>query len=149
MERSLVIIKPDGVQRRLIGEIIGRLERKGIKIIGLKMLLIDRSLAEKHYDVHKGKQFYDMLVDFITSSPAVVISLEGENVVKIVRKIVGALNPDESDPGSIRGEFAFNKTYNVIHASDSPENGERETDIFFNINELLDYELAIEKWINP
>ncbi|HOO55302.1 MAG TPA: nucleoside-diphosphate kinase [bacterium] len=147
MEKSLVIVKPDGVQRGLIGEIISRFEKKGFKIIGLKMIHITPELAEKHYKDHIGKDFYASLVEFITCSPVVVLAIQGDNAVRLIRNMMGALKPEDAQPGSIRGDLALSKSYNVIHGSDSPENGEREVGLFFEPDELFDYERDIDTWL--
>ncbi|MFH0702201.1 MAG: nucleoside-diphosphate kinase [bacterium] len=148
MERTFVAIKPDAVQRGLIGEIIQRFENKGFKIIGLKMMLLDIGTAEKHYAEHKGKPFFEGLVEFITSGPIVAIVVEGANAVKIVRKMMGATNPQESDFGTIRADFAQIMGKNIIHGSDSLESAKREIAIFFEESELiLDWNRDIDKWI--
>lgn len=146
-ERTFVMVKPDGVQRGLIGETINRFERKGLKPVALKMLRIDKTLAEKHYAVHKGKHFYDRLIEFITAGPVVAGIWEGDNAISIVRKLVGATKPDDAEPGSIRGDFVINTTLNVIHASDGPETADYEMNLFFNKNEILDYPLTICEWL--
>jgi nucleoside-diphosphate kinase len=139
-ERTLVLIKPDGVQRRLIGEIIARFERKGLKLIGLKLLKLPRERAEALYAPHHGKFFYDYLIQFMTSTPIVAIALHGRNAISLVRMLIGATKPTESEPGSIRGDFSIDITHNVVHASDSPENAQRELDILFNPSELFEYQ---------
>ncbi len=131
-DRTFVMVKPDGVQRGLIGEIIRRFEKKGIKIAALKMMVITPELAAKHYAEHQGKSFFAGLVNFITSGPVVAIVLEGENVVPIVRAMIGATNPQEAASGTIRGDFAFTIDKNIIHGSDSPESALREIGLFFN-----------------
>lgn len=146
-ERTLLLVKPDGVQRGLIGEIVSRFEKRGFKIVGLKMMLVSRELAEKHYEVHKERPFYGSLVDFIIQSPLVAIAVQGRDIVEISRKMIGALNPVDSAPGTIRGDLAVSKAYNVIHGSDSPENGVRETNLFFGENEMFDYSRDIENWM--
>lgn len=146
-ERTLVIIKPDAIQRGLTGEIIGRIERKGLKLVALKMIHIDITLAEKHYAVHHGKPFYDRLIEFITSGPVIVSIWEGDNAVTIVRKLVGATNPDHAEPGSIRGDFVINTTHNTVHASDSKESAAYEINLFFESENILDYTLCMEPWL--
>ena len=141
------MIKPDGVQRGLVGEIIKRIENKGLKIIGMKMLWMSREKAEELYSVHKGKPFYEPLVEYVTSSPVVVMVVEGEEVVEIVRNIVGATNGKEANPGTIRGDFATNVRKNVVHAADSVENARREMRIFFDETELLRYRRIDEEWV--
>jgi nucleoside-diphosphate kinase len=137
MQRTLVIIKPDAVQRRLIGEIIYRFERRGLHIIAMKLLHIDRPLAEKHYAVHKGKPFYEPLLAFITSAPAVVMILEGHEAIGVVRRMLGATNPAEAEPGTIRADFAMQTTYNLVHGSDSPETASYEMNLFFSPHEIV------------
>ena len=139
IERTLAIIKPDAVQRRLIGEIVGRFERKGLRIIALKMIHIDPSLAERHYAVHKGKPFYEPLLEFITSDPVVVLALEGPQAIKALRNMMGATNPVEAAPGSIRGDYATEITFNLVHGSDSPENAQHELSLFFAPEEFVAY----------
>ncbi len=139
-ERTLVLIKPDGVQRSLIGEIITRFERKGLKLAGLKLLKLPREKADELYSPHEGKFFYDYLIGFMTSTPIVAIALQGRNAIELVRLINGATRPAESEPGSIRGDFSIDITHNVVHASDSPENAERELGILFDSGEILEYQ---------
>lgn len=146
-ERTLILVKPDGVQRGLIGEVVSRFEKRGFKIVGLKMMHVPREMAEKHYEVHKGKPFYDSLVNFIIQAPLVAIAIQGRNIVAVSRAMIGALNPVDATPGSIRGDLAISKAYNVIHGSDSPENGERETNLFFKADEMFDYTRDIENWM--
>ena len=138
-EKTLVLIKPDGVQRGLIGEIITRFERKGLKLIGIKLLTLPKGKAEELYSPHLGKFFYDYLVQFMTSNPIVALAVEGNNAIELVRLINGATKPLESAPGSIRGDFSIDITHNVVHASDSPENAERELSILFDEGEILEY----------
>lgn len=139
IERTLAIIKPDAVQRRLIGEIVGRFERKGLRIVALKMIQIDRPLAERHYAVHKGKSFYEALLEFITSSPVVVLALEGPQAIKALRNMMGATNPLDATPGSIRGDYATEITFNLVHGSDSLENAQHELGLFFAPEEFVAY----------
>ena len=146
MERSLVLIKPDAVQRGLIGKIITHLENKGLKFIAMKMIHMDKELAERHYAVHKGKPFYEDLIVFITSSPVIAIVIQGDNVVEIVRHTIGETNPAKSAPGTIRGDFAVSMRYNLIHGSDSPENATTEIELFFTKDELYDYSRDIDRW---
>ncbi len=131
-ERTLILIKPDGVQRALIGKIIERYEARGLRIVGMKMVHADRALAEKHYDVHRDKPFFAGLVEFITSSPLVAMAVEGLNAVSVVRDINGATRPHEAAPGSIRGDYAVEVTFNLVHGSDSDESAEREIAIWFD-----------------
>ena len=139
-ERTLVLIKPDGVQRGLIGEIITRFEHKGLKLAGLKLLKLPREKANELYEPHRGKFFYDYLIQFMTSTPIVAIALQGRNAIELVRLVNGATKPAESEPGSIRGDFSIDITHNVVHASDSPENAERELGILFDPGEILEYQ---------
>ncbi len=147
MERTYCMVKPDGVQRNAVGEIIARFERKGIKIVGLKMMQIPQATAEKHYGEHKDKPFFKDLVDFITSGPVVAMVLEADNVISTVRTMMGATNPKDSVPGTIRGDFGITIDKNVIHGSDSPESAEREIGIFFKPEELVDYTKSGHEWI--
>ncbi|MAE60531.1 MAG: nucleoside-diphosphate kinase [Planctomycetaceae bacterium] len=150
METTLVIIKPDAVQRELIGPIIERFERKGLRIAGAKFIRVPRDLAEQHYAEHAGKPFYDSLLDFITSSPVMVLAIRGSReTVPIVRKIVGATDGAAAEPGTIRGDFGMSKTLNLIHASDSPQSAQRELAMWFNDDEIVDYDLADQRWIDP
>ncbi len=137
MERTFIAVKPDAVQRGLIGEVIQRFEKKGFKIIGLKILQLDRQTAEKHYAEHFGKPFFESLVDFITSGPVVVMVLEGVNAVEAARKLMGATNPANADPGTIRADYAHTMQRNVVHGSDSTVSAEREIAIFFDEKELI------------
>jgi nucleoside-diphosphate kinase len=148
MERSLVILKPDAVQRGLIGPILGRLEQRGLKIIGMKLMQLDEGLARRHYAEHEGKKFFAGLVEYITSGPVVVLVIAGENVIQMIRNTVGATNPLNSAPGTIRGDYAVTIGRNLIHASDSPESGERELANFFGEDELLqNFTRATDAWI--
>ncbi|RMG38740.1 MAG: nucleoside-diphosphate kinase [Methanobacteriota archaeon] len=146
MEKEFVMLKPDAVQRGLIGTLINRLERTGLKIIAMKFLQVTQEMAEKHYEVHKGKPFYPSLVEFITSGPVVAMVLEGKDAVSITRKIVGATNPAEAAPGTIRGDFGINIGRNLIHASDSPENALTEIAVYFTDDELVSWEPTLSKW---
>ncbi|MGQ9601384.1 MAG: nucleoside-diphosphate kinase [Candidatus Bipolaricaulia bacterium] len=145
-ERTFVMLKPDAVQRGLVGELISRLERKGLKLVALKMLRLDRSLAERQYEVHRGKHFFEELIKFVTSSPVVAMVVEGEEAIKAVRKMMGATNPFEAEPGTIRGDFGLDLTKNLIHGSDSVETAAREIALFFRDEELLNYELSSGAW---
>ena len=147
MEQTLVIVKPDGVQRGLIGEIIRRLERRGLKIVALKMIQISRELAERHYGVHKGKPFYAGLVDYITSSPVVVMVVEGPGAIELVRKTMGATAPANAEPGTIRADFAVEIGRNLVHGSDGPETAQFEIPLFFKPAEVLSWERATDRWI--
>lgn len=136
-ERTLVLIKPDAVQRRLIGEIITRFERRGLRIVAMKMLWMDREMAERHYAAHRGKSFFEPLIEFITSGPLVAMVLEGKRAISVVRQTMGATDPGEADPGTIRGDFAMEIRYNLVHGSDSPETAEREIALFFREDEIF------------
>lgn len=147
MERTLVIIKPDGVQRGLSGEILKRFEDRGFRFAGLKMIHIGRALAERHYAVHKGKFFYEELVNYITSGPVIACVVEGPNAIGVVRAMVGATRPNEAAPGTIRGDYALTGLRNLIHASDAPDTAVTEIDLFFTKDELLSYTRDIDRWI--
>ncbi len=146
IQRTLVLCKPDAVQRGMVGQIISRFERKGLKIVGLKMMKVDRDLASRHYQEHVTKPFYEELCSFITSSPLVAMAIEGENAVAVVRNLMGVTNPQDAASGTIRGDFGLNLTMNLVHGSDSPASAKRELDLFFAPEELHDYELALEPW---
>ncbi|MFZ5642712.1 MAG: nucleoside-diphosphate kinase [Bacillota bacterium] len=147
MERTYLMIKPDGVQRGLIGEILSRFETKGLKIIGLKMLKIPRATAEKHYGEHKGKSFFEPLVDYITSGPVVAMVIEGKDVITTAREMMGATNPLKAAPGTIRATYGMDVGRNIIHGSDSPASAEREIGIFFLPEELVEYGRDVDRWI--
>ena len=148
MERTFVMVKPDGVQRNLVGEIIGRFERKGFKLVGMKLMRITPDLAAQHYAEHRAKPFYSDLISFITSGPVVAMVWEGLNAVSMIREMMGKTNPAEAAPGTIRGDFAINLTKNVIHGSDSLASAKREIGLFFTDKELIDYQKAEEHWIS-
>jgi nucleoside-diphosphate kinase len=139
IERTLVIIKPDAVQRRLIGEIISRFEHKGLQLIAMKMMQIDRDLASRHYAVHKGKPFYEDLLKFITSAPVVVMIVEGHNAIEMVRRMMGATKPLEAAPGTIRADLAMETQYNLVHGSDGADTAAYEIDLFFEPRELVSH----------
>ena len=145
MERTLAVIKPDGVKRGLVGEIISRFERRGLKIVGLRMTWLSDERAEQLYAPHKGKVFYQTLLNFMTSGPIVAMAVEGRSAIQIVRNMMGALKPEETMPGSIRGDYSMDATHNTIHGSDSPENAKRELAIFFDDNEFLEYRRCDEE----
>ena len=147
MERTLIILKPDAVQRGLCGEIITRFEKKGLQIVGAKMMKISQQLAETHYEPHKGKPFYPGLVRFMTSSPVLVLVLEGKDAIAISRKMMGATFGSKAEPGTIRGDFGVSNSFNLIHGSDSPESAERELKLFFKPDELLDWKPASQGWV--
>ena len=144
-ERTLVLVKPDGVQRLLAGRIIARFEERGLKVVGLKLVQVDRELAERHYAVHREKPFFGTLVEFITSSPLVAMALEGPNAIAVVRTMVGATRPHEAAPGTIRGDLALETAQNLIHASDGPETATAELALWFRSSELLDYLRDIDR----
>jgi len=146
VEKTLIILKPDCIQRRLVGRLIQRFEDKGLTIIALKLMYISRKLAENHYAPHKGKPFYPGLIDYTTSGPVVVAVLAGEGVIDIARKMMGKTFGYEAEPGTIRGDFGSSKTYNLIHGSDSPESAEGEIALYFEPDELLDYRTAAHDW---
>jgi len=147
MERSLVLIKPDAIQRGLAGEIISRLERKGLKIVAMKMLHMDKNLAQRHYAIHKGKAFFDDLVNFITSSPLIAIIFQGKNAVEVIRQMMGETDPAKAQPGTIRGDFGIDIGHNLVHGSDSLENASKEIDLFFSAEEIFNYDRELDTWI--
>jgi nucleoside-diphosphate kinase len=147
MEKTFLMVKPDGVQRNLIGEIVSRFENKGFQLVGGKLMTIPRDLAENHYGEHKERPFFGELVDFITSGPVFAMVWEGENAIAISRQMMGATNPKDAATGSIRGDYAVQMGMNIIHGSDSPESAVREIGIFFNEDELTTYDKAINKWV--
>ena len=147
MQRTLVLAKPDAVQRGLIGEILGRFERKGLKVVGLRLLAVPRPMAEEHYAVHAGKHFYDGLVEFITSGPVAAIALEGPDAIAVVRRMVGKTMPNEAEPGTIRGDLGISGLRNLIHASDAPETAASELALWFEEGTLLDYGREVDAWI--
>ena len=147
MERTLVIVKPDGVQRGLTGSIIGRLEGRGLRICGLKFLQVPGELAARHYAEHLGKPFYEGLLAYITSGPVLVACFEGNNAVQLVRNSVGATNPLNSAPGTIRGDLAIDIGRNLIHASDAPATAERELALWFSSDELVTYQRDVDRWV--
>ncbi|HBV99300.1 MAG: nucleoside diphosphate kinase [Peptococcaceae bacterium BICA1-7] len=147
MERTYLMIKPDGVQRGLVGEILARFEKRGLKIVGLKMLQIPREIAEKHYGEHQGKPFFAPLVDFITSGPVVAFAVEGKDVITTAREMMGATNPLKAAPGTIRATYGVDVGRNIIHGSDSAGSAERELGIFFMPEELVEYTRDVDRWI--
>ncbi|MBY0122588.1 nucleoside-diphosphate kinase [Bacillus sp. S/N-304-OC-R1] len=148
MEKTFLMVKPDGVQRNLIGEIVARFEKKGFQLVGGKLMSISQELAEQHYGEHKERPFFGELVDFITSGPVFAMVWEGENVIATARQMMGATNPKDSAPGTIRGDFAATVGKNIIHGSDSPASAEREIALFFKQEELVDYSKLMNEWIN-
>jgi nucleoside-diphosphate kinase len=147
MERTFLMVKPDGVQRNLIGEVIKRLENKGFILVGLKLMAVSRELAEKHYDVHKERAFFAGLVDFIISSPVVAMVWEGEGVVASARKIIGVTDPLAAEPGTIRGDFGVSIGRNLIHGSDAIETAQREIALWFKEDELVSWENVAKPWL--
>ncbi|HET8586276.1 MAG TPA: nucleoside-diphosphate kinase [Candidatus Limnocylindria bacterium] len=147
MERTLVLVKPDGVQRGLVGEILARFERKGLKVVGMRLLNVPRQMAEQHYAVHAAKPFYPGLVEFITSGPVAALALEGPDAIATVRRLVGATRPNEADPGTIRGDFGISTLRNLIHASDAAGTAAQELELWFGGDALIDYERAVDAWI--
>jgi len=146
-QRTLVLVKPDGVQRGLIGEIVGRVEARGLKLVALKLMQITPELANRHYTEHKGKPFFDGLVAFITSGPVVAMIWEGREAVSVVRTIMGSTDPLKAAPGTIRGDLALDHGMNLIHGSDSPERAQVEIDLFFRAGEIHDYVRTADRWI--
>jgi nucleoside-diphosphate kinase len=147
MERTLIIIKPDAVQRGLIGKIITRFERRGLRIAGMKLIQIDKPLAQRHYAIHEGKPFYEPLIEYITSSPVVVMVLEGNDAIDIVRRTMGATNPAEATPGTIRADFGLEIGRNLVHGSDGPDTAQFEVSLFFDEEEILAYDRNNDPWI--
>lgn len=147
MEKTFLMVKPDGVQRSLIGEIVSRFEQKGFQLVGSKVMQINEELAGKHYQEHKGKPFFGELVEFVTSGPVFAMVWEGNNIIEIGRNMVGKTNPKDAAPGTIRGDYGISLGMNLIHGSDSPESAEREINLFFNQEELLTYKKDINRWI--
>ena len=148
-EQTLVLIKPDGVQRGLVGEIIARYEHKGLKIVAMKMLQLPLVTAEALYAVHHGKSFYDVLIEFMTSAPIIALAIEGRNAIELVRILNGETDPKKSQPGSIRGDFSINITHNIVHASDSRKNAQCELDILFTAEERYEYHRVDEAILHP
>jgi nucleoside-diphosphate kinase len=147
-ERSLVLAKPDAMQRGLAGEIIRRLEQRGLKIVGMKLMHIDEALAKRHYAEHEGKPFFAALVDYITSAPVIAMVFDGPAAIQAIRAAVGSTNPAEATPGSIRGDFGLERGKNLVHASDSVESGQRESSLFFKPGEILDWQRDSDAWIH-
>ena len=147
MERTLIILKPDTVQRGLVGEIITRFEKKGLQIVGLKGMKIPQATAETHYGPHKGKSFYEGLVKFMTSSPVIVLALAGKDAINIARKMMGKTFGSQAEPGTIRGDFGVSNSFNLIHGSDAPESAAKELALFFKPEELLDWTPTIQSWV--
>ena len=147
MERSFVLVKPDGVQRALIGEVISRLERRGLRLVAAKFIQVSRELAETHYAIHKGKPFYDGLIAYIISAPVMAMVWEGPNAVAAIRQTMGATRPTEAAPGSLRHDFALEVGRNLTHASDTFENGEKEVALWFQPEELVDWKREVDRWV--
>lgn len=147
METTLIILKPDAVQRGLIGRIVSRFEDKGLQVVGCKLTKISRELAETHYESHKGKPFYDGLVRFMTSRPVLVLAVRGIGAIGVCRKMMGATFGSKAEPGTIRGDFGVSNSFNLIHGSDSPEAAERELSLFFKPGEVLEYTREIDNWV--
>jgi nucleoside-diphosphate kinase len=147
IERTLVLVKPDGVQRQLIGRILDRYEERGLKVVGLKLMHVEQDHAERHYEAHREKPFFGSLVEFITSAPLVALALEGPNAIAVVRAINGATRPHEAAPGTIRGDFALETAQNIVHASDGPEAAALELALWFADDELFGYERDIDRWV--
>lgn len=147
MERTFIMLKPDAVQRGFVGEVIATFERKGFKLVGMKFIQVDRSLAEAHYAEHKGKGFFEPTVEYIMSSPVVAMVWQGKNIVVLARELMGATNPANANPGSIRGKYGMDISRNVIHGSDSVTSAEREISLYFKPDELRDYPKAGDEWL--
>jgi nucleoside-diphosphate kinase len=147
MERTLILVKPDAVQRGLIGEILARFERKGLKVVGLRLLTVPRQMAERHYAVHAGKHFYDGLVEFITSGPVAAFALEGPDAIATARRLVGGTMPNEAEPGTIRGDLGISGLRNLIHASDAGDTARDELALWFGDEGLIGYQRAVDAWI--
>jgi nucleoside-diphosphate kinase len=147
MERTLVLVKPDAVQRGLMGEVVSRLERRGLRMVGAKFLSVSQELAETHYAVHQGKAFYNSLISYITSAPVLAMVWEGPNAIAAVRQTMGSTRPTEAAPGSVRHDFALEVGRNLTHASDTPENGVKEISLWFKPEELVDWKREIDCWV--
>lgn len=147
MEKTYLMVKPDGVQRGLVGEIVSRFEKKGLKLVAAKLMIIPKEVAENHYGEHKGKPFFPSLISYITSGPVFAMVWEGENAVQVCRNMMGKTNPQDSAPGTIRGDYCLVTGLNIIHGSDSPESAAREIGIFFKPEELVDYTKDSNKWL--
>lgn len=147
MERSLVLVKPDGVQRALMGEVLSRLERRGLRLVAAKFIQVSRELAETHYAIHKGKPFYDGLIEYIVSAPVMAMVWEGPNAIAAIRQTMGSTRPTEAAPGSLRHDFALEVGRNLTHASDSVENGENEVSLWFKPEELVEWKREVDRWV--
>ena len=146
MQTTLIILKPDAVQRGLCGEVLHRLERKGLQLVGMKMMTVPQDLAKTHYAEHECKPFFEGLLKFVTSSPVIVLAVRGVNAIAVCRKLIGSTNGQKAEPGTIRGDFGMSGGYNLIHGSDSPESAERELELWFKPDELSDYTLTRDQW---
>ena len=146
-ERTLIIVKPDAIQRHLAGEIIGRFEKKGLKLVAAKFMQISEELAGRLYDVHRGKAFYKGLIKYLSSAPVLVTIWEAQGVINMARKMMGATFGYEAEPGTVRGDFSCSRGYNLVHGSDSPESAEQEIKLFFSPDEIIDYELTDAHWL--
>ncbi|MFP4000656.1 MAG: nucleoside-diphosphate kinase [Thermoplasmata archaeon] len=147
METTFLMVKPDGVQRGLVGEVISRIEDRGLRIVGMKMMHIERSRAEEHYAEHEGKDFYEPLLDYITSGPVVAMAVKGDSAISLIRNMVGATDPADAGPGTIRGDYGIDIGRNIVHAADSKNSAERELDIFFDEEDYQGYRRVEEDWI--
>ncbi|MBA4602549.1 nucleoside-diphosphate kinase [Thermoactinomyces mirandus] len=147
MEKTFIMVKPDGVQRGLIGDVVSRFEKKGYQLVGAKLITVSRDLAEQHYAEHKEKPFFGELVDFITSGPVFAMVWQGQNIIATARQMMGKTNPSDALPGTIRGDYGVNVSMNIVHGSDSPESAEREIALWFEKSELNNYEKTINRWI--
>ena len=147
MERTLVLVKPDGVERGLIGEVVSRLERRGLRLVAAKFMQVSKQLAETHYAIHKGKPFYEGLISYITSAPVMAMVWEGPNAVAAVRQTMGSTRPTEAAPGTLRHDFALEVGRNLTHASDEPANGEKEVALWFHSDELVNWTREVDRWI--
>ncbi|HSL27712.1 MAG TPA: nucleoside-diphosphate kinase [Anaerolineales bacterium] len=147
MERSLVLVKPDGVQRGLVGEVISRLERRGLRLVGSRFMQVGKELAETHYAIHEGKPFYEGLISYITSAPVMAMVWEGPNAIAAIRQTMGSTRPTEAAPGSLRHDFALDVGRNLTHASDSVENGANEVALWFKPDELVEWNREVDRWV--
>jgi len=147
VQRTLIIVKPDGVQRQLIGPIFSRLEQRGLKVVAMKMLLVSQALAREHYAIHKGKPFFEPLITYITSAPVVAMIMEGPNAIEAARATMGATNPLNASPGTIRADYAMEIGRNLVHSSDGPETAAVETALWFDAQEIIDYQRDVDNWI--
>jgi nucleoside-diphosphate kinase len=147
MERTLVIVKPDGVQRGLVGEVLSRLEHRGLKLVALKLMQIDDALARRHYGIHEGKPFFEGLIEYITSAPVVAMVWEGSQAIDVARRTIGATSPQEAAPGTLRADFGLDGRRNLVHGSDAPETAASEIALFFQPNELVEWQRSADHWI--